>query len=293
MNNIIRAVIVVYNTEFDKSVSFLNIPNRENINISILDNSTDESKKNKNRSIAANLNVDYIDMGGNIGLSKAYNVYLDSTDYNEKDFIVWLDDDSNINDYYFEELENLINSTIDIATPIIQGQDDKIWSPNNDGFLKNKQLKTVVEKVNLKKYNAINSCTAVRGHIYDTYRYDETLFLDQVDHLFFYHQRNHKRNFYQMNTVISHNFSLKTLNKNLPGLLSRYELMIPDFINYGILRKKPYILINTKIIGWGIKESLKYSNPLILFWMIVKTIRFHINRKEAFNDQRVVRNREK
>jgi GT2 family glycosyltransferase len=127
----------------------------------------------------------YLNMGGNVGLSKAYNRVLDKLK-GKNGIIIWFDDDTNITQEYFDELAKNADkrNDIDIFAPIICGQDGKFYSPNEARFFKNKQLKNENDELNMKKFNAINSCTAVRLRVYENYRYNEKIFLDQVDHIF-------------------------------------------------------------------------------------------------------------
>jgi hypothetical protein len=101
--------------------------------------------------------------------------------------IIWFDDDTHITEEYFITLkDSLINKKdSDVFAPIIYGQNGKIYSPNSAGFLMNKLLRTIDDKIDYNKFNAINSCLAVRKYIYMDYRYNEKLFLDSVDQNFF------------------------------------------------------------------------------------------------------------
>lgn len=273
------AVVILYNTNILDSVTCENLKkiSKHDISVIIADNST--------ISIANDIECEkigwqYISMNGNVGLSKAYNEVLNNI--KEKDgFVIWFDDDTNITQEYFDELDKLIelNPKIDIFAPIIYGQDNKIYSPNEARFFKNKQLKNPNKSINLKKFNAINSCTAVNLKIYDEYRYDERIFLDQVDHKFFEDQRDKKRNFYKMNTIIHHNFSLKSKKNTPQECWKRYEIMIPDYLTFCSKTKMRTGLGIIKVMGWGVRESINYKNPIFLFWCLKKSIKSIYNIK--------------
>lgn len=271
-------VVVTYNIKINESVSIKNINNINNINdndinIIVADNSDFSDIKNINCKECKELGITYLNMGGNKGLTKAYNEALNYIENlinnNEKDIVVWLDDDSEISKQYFNVLkENLQNfPDIDIFTPLILGQDGKFWSPNKHRFFRNKQLKTGKEDIKNNEFNAINSCTAVRWQVYTNYRYDQNLFLDQVDHDFFRDQRKLNRKFKKIDVVIKHNFSLKNKRKSLVSLKKRYSIMIPDFIYY-CSKDNTQRLGIVKVIGWGIRESFSIKDFRFFIWSL-------------------------
>lgn len=261
------AVVVIYNKKIEESLtcSLLKKIVGYDIQIIIVDNST---KTNENSSVCKKFGWIYLSEGKNLGLSKAYNLVLDYLKGKEG-CVIWFDDDSHVTQKYFDELDSVLKSTdADIIAPVIMAQNGKIYSPNEARFFKNKQLKRPDGHIKMCKFNAINSCTAVRLSVYSDYRYDERLFLDQVDHNFFRDQRRLKRSFYKMDTVIRHNFSLKNKMGSIDKLKARYRIMIPDFLIY--CSKNPWTLQlgKVKVLGWGIRESVKYKNWKFLVWCI-------------------------
>lgn len=259
------AVVVLYNRSVSDSITCKNLltVKRHNINVIIADNSTVQTN---NITQCLQNKWMYISMNGNVGLSKAYNKVLDTL--NEQDgVVIWFDDDTNISQEYFDQLDIYLGKfqETDIFAPVIYGQDGKIYSPNEARFFKNKQLKKPVDPLNLKRFNAINSCTAVRLSVYENYRYDERIFLDQVDHNFFEDQRNLGRKFCKLDVVIHHNFSLKSKQDDPEKVWSRYEIMIPDFMMFCSKSKKRLILGMVKVLGWGIRECLTYKD-FRFFW---------------------------
>ena len=267
-NTCFYAVVVLYNTNVNESITcqkILKIKNH-NIKIIIADNST---KKNNNDFLSKKMGFEYLSMNGNKGLSKAYNKVLDYLK-NKDGIVIWFDDDTNVTQEYFDKLSNAVSkySYIDIFAPIIMGQDNKLWSPNHARFFKNKQLRNIKENISDKEFNAINSCTAVRLNILRTYRYDERLFLDQVDHSFYRDQRNKNRKFMKLDCVIHHNFSTKSRMDSYDALKNRYSIMIPDFLTYCSSDKKSQQLGYIIVIGWGVRECIKYKHPDFLLWCI-------------------------
>jgi len=277
VRNKFYSVVVVYNKSVSDSVTLnkLSKITSHAINVFVVDNSTLDFG---NKAQCAENGWGYVSMGGNAGLSRAYNVaihYLKK----EKGIVVWLDDDTEITQEYFDELEKQadIEKTTDIFVPLIQGQDGRFWSPNEYHYLRNKQLKDRNQKISPKRFNAINSCTAVRLELYKNYQYTEKLFLDQVDHQFFEDQRNLGRKFKVLNVVIHHNFSMKNRENDVDKVKFRYRIMIPDFLTFCNKTPARYLLGWVKIAGWGVRESLKYKDISFLFWCL----------KVAFTTKRV------
>ena len=254
--NNIYAVIVLYNTSLTDSITCQNLLKIKNhkIHTIIVDNSV---KKNNNDQLSNKLNFTYLSMHGNVGLSKAYNKVLDYLQ-GKDGLVIWFDDDTNVTQEYFDKLEEAVNqnSQVDVFVPIIMGQDKKFWSPNKARFFKNKQIKSINEKIDNSDFNAINSCTAVRLRDYKSYRYNEKLFLDHVDQNFFDEQRKLNRKFFVLKTVIHHNFSLKKKNISEKDLEKRYKLRISDFKTYCLIQNKSLFLCKTKILLWGLRETV-------------------------------------
>lgn len=190
------AAIVVYNSFLEESETLVNLKKikRHDIDIIIFDNSDDDTYKKQNLDYAFENTWKYLTDGQNVGLSRAYNRIIDFLG-EQRGIIIWFDDDTQITQEYFDVLKNSLDEDIDIYTPVIQAQNGKFYSPNEEGFFKNKQLKSLDGYIRQKKFNAINSCTAVNLELYDNYRYDENLFLDQIDHDFFRSQRLAKKDF--------------------------------------------------------------------------------------------------
>lgn len=273
------AVVVLYNTFVNDSITINNLRkiHSHSINIIVVDNSTKDLNNEEETKVNG---WNYLAMNGNVGLSKAYNCALDYLK-DEEGIVIWFDDDTNVTQEYFDELEQNAKKfkDHDIFVPVIQGQDGRYWSPNEARFFKNKQIKTCSQTIPNDKINAINSCMAVRLTVYDKYRYDERLFLDQVDHNFFYDQRRLKRKVKILNVVIHHNFSTKSKMKNIESLKTRYRIMIPDFLTYSSKTRGKYYLGLIKVAGWGVREGIKYRNIGFFFWTLNEARKWKGNHK--------------
>lgn len=268
IENVYYAVVVIYNTNVNESITLSNLQKITGyqINMLVVDNSTRDMG---NEGICKKRGWTYISMNGNAGLSKAYNKALDYIkECTTKGIVIWFDDDTNVTQEYFDTLDADVtkHTEIDIFVPIIQGQDGRFWSPNEYHYLRNKQLKSKNQTIKANRFNAINSCTAVRISIYQNYRYSEKLFLDQVDHQFFEDQRTLGRKFKKMNVIIHHNFSIRSKMDSIDKVKIRYSIMIPDFLIFCNKSIPRYLLGWIKIIGWGVRESIKYKDLYFLWW---------------------------
>ncbi len=267
----IYAVVIIYNKSIDRSITINNLRKigLSNLKIVVVDNSTTNFE---NEELCGNCDVDYISMNGNAGLSKAYNKALDYLKNKTKsnDFIIWLDDDSNIKSEYFDALETAIfkYEKTKVFAPYIIGQDNVIYSPNNASFLRNNLLKEK-DDFKLHKFNAINSCLAVKSEIYKNYRYDESLFLDMVDQNFFDDLREQNYKFGVLNIEIHHNFSQREDDINIASMNSRLKIRIKDLMTYAKKKKTYTFLAIFKTIGWGIVlgwkcKSIKLFSTAVL-----------------------------
>ena len=150
----------------------------------------------------------YHSMGGNVGLSKAYNYALSILkDKSEDDIVIWFDDDTPVKQEYFDCLKNkVVDKTFDVFVPVIYGQNGVIYSPNESGWLKGKYIKSPEQQIPQNKFNAINSCLAVRLKAYKGYTYDEGLFMDCVDTKLFDDFRKKELKFCTLPVKIYQNF---------------------------------------------------------------------------------------
>lgn len=273
--NTFYAVVVTYNSKVDEAETCRNLleVTGHDIQILIFDNSDKEEFRRHNQVTSQEKGWDYLTEGTNIGLSRAYNKVLDYLA--DKDgVLIWFDDDSHVTQEYFDILENSIDNGSDIYAPVIQAQNGNFYSPNEARYLNYKQMKTADDHVRNEKFNCINSCTAIKLHVFKDYRYDENLFLDQIDHDFCRSQRLLGRQFYKLPLIIEHNFSLKNQLPSVAVVKRRYELLIPDFLIYcrkqGVLK---YCMAYVKIFAWGIEQSRKYKDWSILPWMMQYALR--------------------
>lgn len=236
------AVIVIYNKKVQESITCKNLEKikKDRIDIYIVDNS-DKDYGNKN--VCETMGYFFINMNGNKGLSKAYNRAIDNII--DQDAIVFLDDDTEVAKDYFDVLENSMmeNESADIFAPIVYGQDGIIYSPNKFNFLRNKFIRDENEKIDQKDFNAIASCLAIRTRVFESYRFNEALFIDQVDQYFCYEQRQLNKKFVKMNVSIHQNFYQRGNKLDKKSGWRRMKLRLRD------------IMVHAKLMG-GIKYKI-------------------------------------
>lgn len=266
MGNCIKctAVIVVYNKKIQDSITCKCIKQISNINIEILivDNSEIDQK---NEIACQELGYSYISMNGNKGLSKAYNAAID---YANSDIIILFDDDTEITADYFFKLSIAVenNPDIDIFAPIVYGQDGVIYSPNEFNFLRNHFISTPEQEISQNSFNAIASCLAIRKRVFDNYRFNELLFVDQVDQYFFCEQRSLGRKFMKLNTVISQNFYQRGSELNAQNGWKRLKLRMVDVMRHARLMGgfKYTILGFIKCYGLSVQIAKKSRSLRVL-----------------------------
>lgn len=272
------AVIVVYNKSLDDSITCQGIKNinKENLKTYIVDNST---MPNSNGDYCKTKGFEYISMHGNKGLSKAYNAAIDKS-IDESDVIILMDDDTELSKEYFDSLESAIREhpVVDIFAPIVYGQDGVIYSPNEFNFLKNHFIQDEKQEVAQDKFNAIASMLAIRSRIFaDGYRFNEKLFVDQVDQNFFCEQRKKNAKFMKLDCVIHQNFYQRGAELTPEAGWNRLRLRIVDIMRHAKLMGggKYRVIGFIKCCGLGVqigKKSKSLAIPFKAFGLSTKCL---------------------
>ena len=178
----IQPVVVVYNTSCDNSISVKGLLG-QNLKPMIVDNST---KDYGNREYCDRMDLKYLPMGGNAGLSKAYNRALSQIS-ETVDYILWMDDDTEIPTDYLALLLPYVENHpgYDLYIPLVQTKkkSNGLLSPSILDHYYTKRVHSV-EEIGGRMFSAINSGLLVKREVYDRYSYDENLFLDCIDHDF-------------------------------------------------------------------------------------------------------------
>lgn len=257
----IYSIIVVYNKDISESQTYKFIKNYNDIQIVVCDNSTID---NNNEAIVLKDGNVYLSMHGNKGLPKAYNRAIDYLDsINTKDnYLMFLDDDTSLNEQYIKSVFHSIQSKKDIYVPIVKSE-KMIMSPtiNKKGYIK---AIDSLDDLEHHKISAINSGMVIKQSIFAHFRYDEGLFLDYVDHAFFYEMNKQQKSIEVMKVEIYQNFSAEVFNKSAEK--QRYKIFKKDVSYYfeNIVKKKRlslYVLLKRKV-----RLALRYKDIRILNW---------------------------
>ena len=251
----IYALIVMYNKNCVNSKSFNFMKKyKDKIKTIIFDNSTIDLG---NKKYCDKNNIEYYSVNKNIGLSKAYNYVISKIDLSPNNYLIILDDDTQLNDEYIEEvLENIKTNEYDIYLPIIKSN-QRIISPSNVQF--NCRVKAIsdIKQINMKKITAINSGMIIKTSIYNEILYNEQIFLDYVDHDFMKNVRKNKYKIKILNSVLEQNFS-RDEKGELQSELIRYKIYKKDFKAYCKNCKKiTFYYIN--IFRFSLKQCIKFK----------------------------------
>ena len=244
---IFKCIVVLYNTYYKDSISYSDLIQTEyykknQMEIICVDNSV---KDYGNQELMTYKNHFYIDMGGNKGLSKAYNAaieHLSERQYGEENLIVLLDDDTHIGNDYFVSMEKAFQLDGDIFLPVVCDQVG-ILSPSLMRKFRCRRCKSL-EQINEKNICGINSGMAIKESILINYRYDERIFLDYVDHSFIRDMKQLKKKIIIVDTKLYQNFS--SVTDSYEQTLKRFQIFKDDikiFYSGGIVDKIIYYYV--------------------------------------------------
>lgn len=259
----ITAIIVVYNKEIKDSVTCECIKKfATDVDIIIVDNST---KPNSNELVCAERGYRYLSMNGNAGLSKAYNAAIEVS--KGSDMYVLFDDDTEVPAEYFEVLGAAAdaNPSVDIFAPIVLGQDGVIYSPNNYNFMKNEFIASPDDSIDPARFNAIASCLAIRARVFEGYRFNEILFVDQVDQRFFEEQRERGSKCIKLEVVVHQNFYQRGVSLTPEQGWNRLRLRIVDLMRHARLKggAKITLMGYAKCCGLGMQIARKTGSGAV------------------------------
>ncbi len=248
------ALIVIYNKSLEGSITYNCIKDNGKIPVIVYDNSENDYG---NSSFAEENGIVYYTQNVNVGLSKAYNYVIDKMDFKNDDYVMVLDDDTEITEEYLNDVFTAINKhEYDIILPIVRSG-KHIISPANVQFGCRVKAVDNVSKIDPSRITAINSGMVISSKVYKSIRYDEELFLDYVDHIFMREVRKKKCSTYIMNSVINQNYS-RDQKQEFEAVKRRYEIFKRDYYAYcrKCNKKLFYFLSITKL---KIKYSIQYK----------------------------------
>jgi len=171
------AVTVIYNRSLSDSLSFSTLKDT-GVEIFVCDNSTEDM----NNAAFESESVHVLPMGGNVGLSKAYNRALDALD-GKDGYVCIFDDDTAVPSDYFDLMAKEIEKTgADILLPTVFDGRGYMSPCKIDGVVAS--AVSSLDELTAENISGINSGMAVSLEVFKNYRYDENYFLDFIDHKF-------------------------------------------------------------------------------------------------------------
>lgn len=227
-----EAIIVPYNQFLDTSASYAAL-RRAGVGITVCDNSTVADISSGNQATAEADGCRYFSMGGNAGLTKAYNRAFCELRRLPDDFTVCIfDDDTDVPDGYFSALEDALsdNEAKVFLPTVTDGETGKFISPCRIDGCRVSGADDVFA-IPSDKLTGINSGLALRRSVTDKYLYDEAIFLDYADHDFLRQLRKNGVRFRVFSSPLIQNFSRST-EKSKEASQIRFDIFRRDFSKF-------------------------------------------------------------
>jgi len=258
----IGVVIVVYNRRCDESISFKTVSELHFPAMVLVDNSSEKEFADYNMGFCSSHNIGYSSMAGNKGLPKAYNRGFGLFEH-KADYIMLLDDDTEIP-------EGWLNS---LLTAIMQNPSAEILLPyvyDSKGLLSPcRRLNCLFFRLRRKpdtftsRMSAINSGLVIRTNIRTNtdQLFDESQFLDSVDHLFIFKQTHIGRKFQFYPVEFQQTFfdSLRNGASDQPDrTYARFSGFVKDYLCFCRSCSLNIVLARIYLIFRAIKLNLRY-----------------------------------
>jgi len=259
----LNIIIVIYNIQLAESNSYLlckNLTNKNNITIWLIDNS-DIPIGDPHID-----NINYISMNGNKGLSKAYNAAISMINHNKENAIIFLDQDTKINEDYFNIVKNILqdNDNIYLLAPYVY--DIKgLLSPCRMMFNHAYRIKEK-PKESFLNISLINSGLCVRADVFERITFNNNLFLDYIDHDFI--MKFKKYYGYKKIALVDISFYQEFSGSAIEPLLKkikRFNIYKYDYIEYAKNNKLLLVIAVIRLIFRALKLGIQYkTNKFIL-----------------------------
>ncbi len=271
-----HSVLVIYNEKCTKSPSVNYLVSQRVVLSSFIlcDNSTDESIKKNNRLFCEKSNIVYIDMKGNMGLSKAYNKAISLISDHEDNWVVFFDQDTRILPDFFEQLESSIKEHPDIyihVPYVLSSQKGIQISPSKIfGYHVKRRSYPRAAGVYFDS-TAINTGMAVKRCVFSKVgKYNEELFLDYIDHYFIREYKKYFKGIVLFNARLMQEFSDHE-QKDFDAEVKRFMIYKRDFYVFCKNSFWGRFYYFAKITFRSFKLSLKHKNITFLILLVLKS----------------------
>lgn len=225
-NRNLYVLLVIYNQNGSDSPACEVLRTRNDVGVLVVDNST---KDYGNEEYCQKAGFSYLSMHGNQGLSKAYNQgiqYLKQK--TNATHVVLLDDDTTLGDDYFKVLQQALEQHPDtrIFLPLVKDEVGYLSPCRIEGYAVSRIQSP--DELNERTITGINSGMALALSIFDDYQYDETYFLDYIDHAFLRDMKRRGESIQVIGTTLQQQFSGND-HSNYRATLTRFALFKRDF----------------------------------------------------------------
>ncbi|HAW0604160.1 glycosyltransferase [Escherichia coli] len=233
-----KMLVVLYKESIDSSTTLESIKKvfehnhlHSNFELLIWDNSpvsliTKEELRIYSDNCGGIKHIEYIHNELNKPLSFIYNFALNK--YKDGDYIIILDQDSDFDKGYIEEVINVaLEQSPELILPIIYYK-NKIVSPSKISYIRGNYYKCIpCGRINPKKISAINSGMIISLDYIKRIAFEYNKYLKNycTDDYFMRQFRRFGNYAYVLNYTFKHHLSLSTLNDNSELLKERYKLM--------------------------------------------------------------------
>ena len=217
----VDVIIILYEQGIEEITSleyFLNSPTVHGVYIR--DNSSRPHEVNttlRNRNL-----VHYRWMGGNVGLPRAYNNAVAECD---APYICIMDDDTTVPDDFLEKAAAYFIDEPAIYLPLVRTQRELISPHLQFGY----RIRTITNNdfSDAAHVSGINSGMILARDIFTTVRYDESLFLDEVDHQLMVQVHKHGIPIIVMDDIVLHQ-SFSYDSNNMQADIHRFRIWKQD-----------------------------------------------------------------
>jgi GT2 family glycosyltransferase len=255
-------IIVLYNSNLTDSLSYMTLKNTiEYLNsdyILILYNNSESIE------IPTDENYIVINSISNDKLSGAYNYALSYAKDNEKEWILLLDQDTELTidyflklNYFFNDCENF--NDIVAVVPFLK-TDSKISSPHIVKYLNCWREKIKRPGIQNGNVTAFNSLTLINVEFLDTiggfsYKYP----LDMLDHWYYFKIHKHHKKIYVLNTYINHHLSITNYENDI-SIKRHKDLLLAEKSFIKEIGQLHYFLYKIRLFFRMIKQYLFFKN---------------------------------
>jgi len=258
----IGVVTVIYNRRCDESISFNTVSELHFSEIVLVDNSSEKVIADYNMEFCRRHHIGYSSMGGNRGLPKAYNRGFELIEQ-KVDYIMLLDDDTGIPEGWMNSLLTAVLQfpLVEIFIPYVY--DSKgLLSPcrrSNCLFFRLSQKPDTFTS----NMSAINSGLVIRTNIRtnNDQLFDESQFLDSVDHLFIFKQIQIGRKFQFYPVDLQQTFFDSSRNRTedqLDRVYARFSGFVKDYLYFCRSCSLNVFIARIYLIFRAIKLNLRY-----------------------------------